>query len=91
MVNIALAIAGGAAKQFTDDQAEMRKEYREKKDRQKAWADTNGKKILDDLEAKSDFVLNAGESLEAYGLETKNVQYIVDTYGTNALLELKNK
>ena len=91
MVNIALAIAGGAAKQFTDDQAEMRKEYRDKKDRQKAWADKNGKKILDDLEAKSDFVLNAGESLEAYGLETKNVQYIVDTYGTNALLELKKQ
>jgi len=91
MVNIALAFAGGAAKQFTDDQAEMRKEYREKKDRQKAWADKNGKKILDDLEAKSDFVLNAGESLEAYGLETENVQYIVDTYGTNALLELKKQ
>ena len=91
MVNIALALAGGAAKQFTDDQATMRKEYREKKDRQKAWADKNGKKILDDLEAKSDFVLNAGESLEAYGLETKNVQYIVDEYGTNALLELKKQ
>jgi len=91
MVKVALAIAGGMAKQFTEDQATMRKEYREKKDRQKAWADTNGKKILDDLDAKSDFVLNAGESLEAYGLKTENVQYIVDEYGTNALLELKKQ
>jgi len=88
---ILVPLLGGAAKGFVARQDDLRKEYRVKKDRQKAWADANGRKIMADLEAKSDFVLNAGESLENAGLATENVKYIVDTYGTNALIKLKEQ
>ena len=88
---IALAVAGGAAKQFVKTQEELREEYKEKKERQQQWADRYGRRTLDELQSRADVVLNAGETLENAGMTSANLTQMVNKYDANSILELAKR